>query len=125
MADTVTVRKAPLYINKKKVGTLEDCTFEIMSNDEQIVATEGWEGATDGSLTCKAEANTFSPIGGADGAVFVNTMLNKQYVTVDVPWEGKIFSFTGRFNTANMASNMKSGKTTGKFTVEGGKLTAS
>lgn len=123
--ETVTMRFCPLYINQKKLATLENVTFDIDSGDEDLIATEGWVGASDGAITCKATADCLSPVDSSqEGVSFVNAMLNKQYVNCSVPWMGKIYSFTGRFKGANMKSDPKSGKTNGTFNITGGQLRA-
>lgn len=124
-SETVTVRFVPLYINQKKLATLENVTFDIDSGDEDLIATEGWVGATDGAITCKATADCISPVDSSqEGVSFVDAMLNKKYVNCSVPWMGKIYSWTARFKGAAMKSEPKSGKTSGSFSLTGGQLRA-
>lgn len=123
MGRNVTVRFTPVYLDDKKLGDLENVTFDIDSGDEQIILTEGQAGLTEGATTTKASFDTITPADPtADGVRIVDAILKKKYVKVDVPWMGGIYSCTGKITAAAMASDPKSGKTTGKFSFMGGDL---
>ncbi len=116
-----STRFVPILFNNKKIGELEDTTYDIESGDDDLFGTEGWAGASDGATTCKATANTFVPVKGISVDI-ITAMLNKQFVDIKVPWNGAIHTFTGRVKSAGMKSDSKTGKCTGSFTFMGGLL---
>ncbi len=109
-----------MYFKSKKVAELEDVSYEIMSNDESLIGTEGYLTHSEGAVTCKITATAIIPVGGTTPNM-LNSLLNKEDVGIGVPIDGGLQKFTGRLTGVSYDSNSKSGKTTGKFTVEGGR----
>lgn len=116
-----TTRFAPIYYKNKKVATLENVTYSIKSGNEPLIITEGWDGISEGAVTCDASASCIDPVEGS-GMSFIDDLLNKKLVQIGIPIDGKIHQFTACVMGADFSSDAKSGKTTGKFDFSGGKL---
>lgn len=114
------IKFAPLYVNNKKCAELEDVSYEIMSNDEAQIGTEGYLCHSDGATMAKASCNSLVPVGGTTPNM-VQHILNKNDVSLGLPIDGGLQKFTGRLVTVSYKSSSKNGKTEGQFSFEGGK----
>ena len=113
------IRAAPLYMNGKKIAEVSDGTYDISSNDESHITTDGYAGHSDGAATTKINANTIVPVKGMQTAVD-DALVNKRYVSMSILMNGKIHQIDMRLVNGNYKWDFKSGSCAGSFSFEGG-----
>jgi hypothetical protein len=113
------IRPAPLYVNGKKFAEIASGTYELNSNDESQVATDGYMGHADGSMTSKVSASAIVPVKGMQ--VTVDTFLvNKTYVTVGIFQNGKFHQVDMRVVSNSYKWDFKNGQNQCDISFEGG-----
>lgn len=113
------IRALPMYFNGKKIAEVSDGTYDIASGDEAHVATEGYMGHSDGATMTKVNANTVIPVAGMTTTV-EDALLNKRYVSIGIPVNGKFHQIDMRVVNANYKWDFKTGSCSGSFSFEGG-----
>lgn len=113
------IRALPLYLDGKKVAEVSDGSYDIESGDEPQIATDGFIGLSDGATTTSATFNCIIPVAGM--AVTVDNMiLNKKYVSLGIPVNGKFHQVDGRVTSGNYTWDHKNGRCMGAFKFMGG-----
>lgn len=113
------IRPLPLYFNGKKIAEVSDGSYDITSNDEAHIATEGYFGHSDGATTSKVNPNCVIPVRGMQTTV-IDVLLNKRYVQMGIPVDGKFHQVDMRCVSANYKWDHKNGSMMGSFAFEGG-----
>lgn len=118
------IRAAPLYLDGKKVAEVSDGSYDIESGDEIQIGSEGVIGISDGTPVVNAQFNCIIPVKGMSVAVD-SMILNKKYVQLGLPVNGKFHQCDGRVHSANYSWDHKNGRFNGafKFMGEGPEVT--
>lgn len=119
--NTYRVRPASLFADGQKLGTMQNSTVDVNSNDEMLIIEEGYGGHSDGAITSRVQGTKIVPYGDTR-LQLIRTLVEKRYVTMTiVGLDGASYQITGRFLSASYKSDHKSGSLMGDFTFEGGK----
>lgn len=113
------IRPLPLYIDGKKFAEVTSGTYRIASGDEAQIATEGYIGHSDGATTTQVTPKIIIPVRGV-GITVDDMLLNKRYVTVGIPYNGKIHQIDMRIVNSEASWDFKTGAVTGDLQFEGG-----
>lgn len=118
MADPI-LRPAPVYYNGLKVAEIMEGSYDIDSNDQREITSEGYIGHTDGAGTTTMQATLVVPVAGIEANVLVD-MIAKKQITVGIFTDGHYHSISGRFVKMSYTWNWAKGenRVTGHF--EGG-----
>ncbi|RYE77945.1 MAG: hypothetical protein EOO74_06090 [Myxococcales bacterium] len=108
-----------LYVDSKKVGTLETSDYKLTSGDELHVTAEGIM-YSDGTPLTDITGNTVVPVSGRTQALLM-ALLTHKYVTVQVGiLEGKVHRIMMRVLEATYTTDNKTGSLKGAFKFGGG-----
>lgn len=113
------IRALPMLLDGKKVAEVSDGSYDIESGDEPHIATEGYMGHSDGAVMVSATFNCVIPVKGMQ-VIVDSLILNKKYVTLGIPVNGKFHQVDGRITSGNYAWDFKSGSCKGTFKFSGG-----
>lgn len=113
------IRAIPMFLNGKKIAEVSDGTYDIASGDEAHIASDGYYGHSDGATMTKVNANCIIPVKGMQQTVDA-ILLNKQYVSMGIPVNGKAHQIDMRLVNGNYKWDFKTGSCTGSFAFEGG-----
>src|SRR5687768_17531050 len=58
------IRKYSIFVDSKKIGTVQDGTFDYSSGDESQIGDEGYLGHSDGADTSTLSCNVIVPVDG-------------------------------------------------------------
>ena len=119
MSSRNIIRALPLYVNGQKIGEVSSGTYDINTNDQAQVGTEGYMGHADGATLTSIKASCVIPVVGMQ-QVFDSTMASRAYVSVGIPANGKFQKFDARITQASYKWDFKNGNAMGDFTFEGG-----
>lgn len=113
------IRAIPLYIDGKKVAEVSEGEYDLKSGDEAQIATDGYIGHSDGAMTVSIAPTCIVPVVGMGTAV-EDALFAKKYVTAGLLVNGKFHQVDCRVVGVGYSWDWKSGKCTGKFSLEGG-----
>ncbi len=113
------IRPPQLYYGGKKVAEITEGDYELASGDQMEVAAEGYLGHTDGATTSKVNATMIAPVKGLSIPVLVD-MINKKYVSIRLPEDGKIHDLDMRCLSIRYSWNHKAGENRCVASFEGG-----
>lgn len=112
------IRALPLYLDGKKIAEVSDGSYDIESGDEMQIGSEGVLGISDGTITANASFNCIIPVKGMQIAID-QIILNKKYVQLGVPVNGKFHQCDGRLSGVNYSWDHKNGRCNGAFKFMG------
>jgi len=114
------VRSAAIFYNGKRVGLMQDTTYDLDTNDN-IEQTDDGTYFTDGRETTKVTFGALIPVAGLRISAYSDA-LKKNDVTIQLGLvDGSVHTITMRAKTYAVKSEVASGKLTGNFEYMGGK----
>jgi hypothetical protein len=121
MATTrVTIRKADVYKDGRKMGYFETAELTVTDNGEQQIAQEGVVGDSDGAITSELTASEIVPTDGIDSGM-MDSLLDQQDVAVGYFTGGVMYNIVGRCRTGRLSTEARSGSNKGNWTIQAGK----
>lgn len=115
MANAI-IRPAPIYFNGKKVAEIREGSYEVDSNDQREITSEGYIGHTDAATTSQVQMTLVVPAAGLSIEA-LPAMLAKRYVKIGLFTDGKFHSMEGRIVKMSYTWNHDKGemRCTGSF----------
>lgn len=113
------IKFAPMYIDSRKVGTLENVEFDIASGDEAQIGSDGYFCHSDGATLSTCSATCLVPVSGVDPQLLLK-LLGKTDVKIGLPIDNVTLKLTARPTRVRYTSEPKNGKTQGVFEFGGG-----
>lgn len=115
------IRHTSIYLDGKKVATVQTNSYGGASGDESQIADEGYFGHTDGAMTTTLSADTIEPVRESDSKKIVKAMIDKKYLNFSVGIiSGDIHELKMRCKSYTFDGDSSAGSLTGKFEFEGG-----
>lgn len=114
------IRPLSVYVDGDKQGEVQSGDYKINSNDEAQITDGGYSGHSDGAIMVTMDIKTLVGVTTSGYKKVVDAMLNKRYVTIAIPVEGKAHQFVGRIKETAVNWDHKNGTTMGNVTFEGG-----
>jgi hypothetical protein len=115
----IRFRAPSIYINGKKMGTIEGVKEEIDAGDEPQFGDPGFLGFSDGAITTKISATGVVPTQGCEFDL-VTAMKNKMDLDIAVGIvDGKIHQCNMRCLKAQFTGSHKNGTQMGEFEFQG------
>jgi hypothetical protein len=105
-----------VYYKGKKVAEVREGTYEVDSNDQREIASEGYLGHTDGATTSSVQMTLVVPVPGLS-VTMLPDMLAKKNVKLGLFTDGKFHTLEGRIVKMAYAWNHERGemRCTGSF----------
>ena len=113
-------KAAQIYVNDRKIALAETTDFTHATNDEDVIVSEGWVGATDGADTYMSTVRVAESQAN-ENLDLANLIRNKQYCDILYQHAGAFEKVRGRFMERKGSSDAKSGKQTTEYSFRGGK----
>lgn len=114
------IRPLSVYVDGDKQAEITSGSYKINSNDEAQITDGGYTGHSDGAVMAEVDVKTVVGVTTSGYKKVADAILNKRYVAVAIPIEGKAHQMVGRFKTLSADWDHKNGTTMGGLTFEGG-----
>lgn len=114
--------RAKLYVNSRRLCSVDNLQIDVASNDiPQFTLCMGFAGFSNGPQMASGSFTAISFETGYE-TEFFGRVLGHQDVQVDIKYSNVIFTIEARFTNASLTSNTQSGETTA--VTFAGKVTA-
>ncbi len=116
------IRSASIFLNQKKMGTIEGIKYTYSTGDEDQFGDPGYIGASDGAATSSISCNGIVPLPGMEMDIMA-AMQNKADFDIALGVvNGKIHQVTMRGKKCEFTGSQKAGTLMGDFEFSGGEV---